>query len=169
MSRWKPVAAARSNTSRWFTRSNGWCDDTRIDPARRRRDLEGPALAVVGGADRFGLADRPRSIGAGRAERLEQHDQAGAVVHEDLEPDLVDEGGDTREHVVRAQRRVAGGLHVRVAAPSRAASSMASQMSAIASGAFSRRPRSRRRRASSAALKMRSRSSSQPVRRTSTS
>ncbi len=47
--------------------------------------------------------------------------------------------------------------------PARAESSIASQMIAVASGAFSRIPRSRWRRASSAAEKIRSRSSSQAV------
>ena len=50
-------------------------------------------------------------------------------------------------------------------APARAASNIASQMSAIASGALSGRPDARWRRASSAAVKMRSRSSSHGVRR----
>ena len=90
-----------------------------------------------------GLADRPGRVVAGRAERLAQDDEPGAVVHQHLEPDLVDEGGHAGEHLVGGRPpRVPPPRPPAYVAPARAASSIASQMSATASGALRSRPRS---------------------------
>ena len=157
-------------------------DEARVDALERvvRRDPDDPrrvvadrrAVAAVARVVRRGArASTPCRIGAGsvvrgRAERIEQHDEPRPVVHQDLERDLVDERPHARHDLGRIDRRTARPPRPRrTSAPARAASSIASQMSAIASGALSASPAARCRRASSAAVKMRSRSSSQGVSR----
>ncbi len=53
---------------------------------------------------RGSLPDRAGRGVAGRAERLAQDDEPDAVVEQDLEPDLVDEGGHAGECLVGGDR-----------------------------------------------------------------
>jgi hypothetical protein len=73
------------------------------------------------------------------AERVDEHDEPRPVAHQHLEPDLVDELADAGEHVAGATA-ARPPPRPRRSAPRRAASSIASQISAIASGRVQRSP-----------------------------
>ena len=66
----------------------------------------------------IGPADRPGPVELRRAERLEEHDQTRAVVHEDLETHLPHEGGDPRQDLVVGDGLSPGALDIRVAGSS---------------------------------------------------
>ena len=164
----KPAAAARSNSSRRFTRWNGKCDETRMtrrDVLRTSSRRRSRAAVGSGSASAASVIEPGRP--ARRRRRADRGARSGASRRRG-EP----RGGPRP----RATRRPAGprpGARRRdrrppppaKLSPVRAASNMASAIRAIASGALRSSPRSRWRRASSAALKTRRRSSSQAVRR----
>ena len=96
---------------------------------------------------RGGHRHRPGRVGAQRpaTDGVGHDDETGAVVEHCLDLHVVEDVGDSRQHVVRTEDRAARSRWPRRGAfPSRAASATASATIAVASGTLSRRPRARR-------------------------
>ena len=108
---------------------------------------------------RAGRAASPRPSGS------TQRDDPRPVAEQHLEPDLVEQLADAVHDLAGSTAARPASSTSAYAGPARAASSIASQISATASGWLSRTPAARRRRASSAAANSWSRSSSHGIRR----
>ena len=93
----------------------------------------------------FTEPDRAGTVGGRGSERFAEHDEPRTLLQQDLEPDLRRDVGDPVHHVVRVERRAARARRrPRTTRRARAARCIASQTTAIASGALSFRPRARR-------------------------